>query len=396
MFRQGNKMKKFTLALLVCNVLVMLQGKPSEPVALYLHTEKRSWNEANHDCQKDNMRLVTMKDSTKHQILQDIYDEWNSQGLISGDFWFGLFDTSTGNYSWTDCEVLGTWTSWDRREPDVQATDKCNRIQKDSFKWRTRHCAKEFNYICEIALDCCWYDTYPRKTLTGSLVSAGIMNLPGCKNHCLTKDVPDEECAAFTFTGDDECLLLMRNKLFLENDTVPGMEFNTPSVSGIKRCFVYYSTNTNSRYVDSGQFPNFTCPITPPAPTQSSSPELCSLSPSSLCASSSSIEPSLLSTPSTVCSECLCNNTISVRGINDTSGTGYASELILNKANLSSHRRKLTSAKDSRPSAVMLGTFGCGNIALCFVILVILDCSNLVELFQSIIHSDRFIKDVNK
>ena len=48
----------------------------------YLHTEKKTWNEANRECQKDNMRLVTMKDSTKLNILSDVYNAFKSEGLM--------------------------------------------------------------------------------------------------------------------------------------------------------------------------------------------------------------------------------------------------------------------------------------------------------------------------
>ena len=64
--------------------------------------------------------------------------------------------------------------------------------------------------------------------------------------------------------------------------------------------------------------------------------------------------------------------------------TSYTDGLALNRTSLSSYRRKMTSAVDTRTSAVVIGSVGCVNIALFFVVILLLDGTNIIQLIEHI------------
>ncbi|XP_041370618.1 uncharacterized protein LOC121384336 [Gigantopelta aegis] len=546
------KIVEYTILMVLCFCIMVFKeitGKPSEPVALYLHTKARTWNEANHKCREENSRLVTLKDSTKVQALRVVVKEWKARYLINDDLWMGMFYTDTGRYNWTDCSSVGTWTLWYYDEPNSQTKHRCIRVDHSNLSWKTINCDRSYQFICEKQLEKCWFDTFTHKRITGSLVSAGLMDLAGCENHCLTKDALHVECAAFTFTENNECLVLIRDKPYLESESLPAMKFNLSSVSAIKRCFFYdYSTYSDMTYRDTNPFPGYTCSAPPSqdrvsssstlitqssTPSQASTPgcscdcypstftpdplpvpstdvpsglsipisisppigisvpvtvsEPINVSPITSISTHVSISPTLsnsqtVSIYSTVSSSPKVSNsptvnitqtvnisptvnnsptvntsptvnsspTVNISPIvnifpsssvpdslmnsdspvdRDSSTmscaswveletsmteqtelatsslyspectfmeeassakggtTSYTNGLILNRISLSSYRRKMTSAVDSRTSAVVIGSIGCLNIALFFVILLILDATNLIQLAHYVVNN---------
>ena len=106
--------------------------------------DKKTWNEAQKDCEANGGHLVTIADEKEQKAVQKLlsYDG-------SGTAWIGATDeASEGEWIWCTGEIF-SYSNWNSGEPNNDKEEDYAGIYVDGFKWNDWNGTTVLNYICE-------------------------------------------------------------------------------------------------------------------------------------------------------------------------------------------------------------------------------------------------------
>ncbi|XP_069122346.1 uncharacterized protein [Argopecten irradians] len=286
--------------------------------------KQKTWHESVQYCEGKGGRLLVMDSQEKWDYVTD---HVQALGLTSKEYWISMkFNDSVG------CDSNGHWNyqgwgKWDRNEPDKCRDEQCVRVKNN--KMRTTECYKEKKAICQIDSTDSTTTEADSTTEMSTTVSTADMDTTSFVPTAISTTE-----AAVTSSGMDVT--------FSETTT----RFNmTPS-------------------------------------EQTTELDMMSSIATAISTQGNAISPPIVSNPveNGTCSRMCCtpiNQTQLSHEELKQMQQALKYELLVNKTSLSSHRRRLVSVYDSRPSSVAMGGVASVILVTVFGFIVTLDCINL-------------------
>ncbi|ESO82636.1 hypothetical protein LOTGIDRAFT_155650 [Lottia gigantea] len=322
--------------------------------------------------------------------------------LTVNNFWISLIETNYAEFEWSDCEALG-YSNWDVSEPN--GNGMCVGFNITNFKWQTFSCDEEFQVICEekTVVDKCWFEEFVevRFSETDRLIGYGGHSLKTCQNSCLGFGSDTTECIMISFENTTGVCRLLDQPVVRLEGTPPS--FPSPTfITYVKRCYDYYVSGDEIVPVNKLNYPETNCTEVINI-TTSLFPDSTEYIATSIIDYSSVITtifdianqtPMVTEIiPSNILCPCKCFATVEL-----ANGTKEAEiiaeikkELIVNTTTLSSFKRKLYSAEDSRSSVEVVGSIAIGFLGSLLLIVAMLDFHHFIRGVQNI-----FVKYKNR
>ena len=119
---------------MLCREVVEIRKGPK----YLLYPQKRSWENAEEECQKIGGHLASMRSEKENQQVAAMLKE---NGYNSRVVWIGAKRNSNGNYEWSDGNEMN-FTKWDSK-----FTSECGYISKGG--WSREGCYSREPFVCK-------------------------------------------------------------------------------------------------------------------------------------------------------------------------------------------------------------------------------------------------------
>ncbi|XP_075151139.1 uncharacterized protein LOC142225250 [Haematobia irritans] len=113
----------------------------------YLEPEQNyDWCQANRECFKRNMLLVSLVDEFKQQEMKELF---NYSAISITRIWTSGNDfAKPETYQWYPTDESFSYTNWGKTEPD-DIREHCTAIKTDSLLWFDSFCDRKLGFVCE-------------------------------------------------------------------------------------------------------------------------------------------------------------------------------------------------------------------------------------------------------